>query len=279
MPVLGSEKLPDGSPCCRPLPVLVVSVPHGGHQDPWDPEATSPSAASPADLQPCCPGPSSVCVSQESAGAPGGGPLFTESPGAAPGAKQVLTQQPWARLQRMKCEQAPKLRAAHLYPRASSHADTGRVPVALKNGYMYFFVVFEGFPGSETCHRCGPTTLHECEMAEYVPLCVAWWPTLHAVLLAVPKAPGDAWLMLLRHLLTGHGGVPVGTVLPRVPSREPRACPAVPLPWGPFTCTSVSAARLPILAPCHAPSVRLGSLFLPFSLLGGYLRPPGLGST
>lgn len=115
VPVLGSEKLPDGSPCCRPLLVLVVSVPHGVHQEPWDPEAVSPSAASPADLQPCRPGLSSVRVSQESAAVPGGGPLFPESPGAAPGTKRVLAQQPWARLQRMKCEQAPRLRAAHLY--------------------------------------------------------------------------------------------------------------------------------------------------------------------
>lgn len=43
--VLGSEKLPTGSPC-RPPTLLVVSLPRGGPQDPGDPEAGSPPAAS-----------------------------------------------------------------------------------------------------------------------------------------------------------------------------------------------------------------------------------------
>lgn len=50
VPVLGSEKLRDRSPCCRLPALAVASVPRGGHQDPWNPEAGSLSAASPADF-------------------------------------------------------------------------------------------------------------------------------------------------------------------------------------------------------------------------------------
>lgn len=144
----------------------------------------------------------------------------------------------------------------------------------------------EGFPGSKLHRLCGPATLHTRGAARRVPLWDPQQPTLHAVLVVVPKTPRDAWPMLLC-TCSQDTAVPAGTVLSAVPflpqvgppsrlSRAPRGAsglPGSPARRGPPS-RPAGAARLRV--PVSPTLLRAaGPLFLPFFLLSANLRSPG----
>lgn len=102
----------------------------------------------------------------------------------------------------------------------------------------------EGFPGSKPHHVCVPVTPRAWGAAHRVPLCVPQQPTLHAVLVAVPKTPWDAWPMLLRSC-SQDTALPAGTVLSTVSFLLQVGLPFWPLQGPPG---SLGPARLSSLA-------------------------------